>query len=240
MQEFKNECQLGALESAMAAAVRDYKSEVLAEEGTTKQKILAENQREIDLLDDDDLEALQAQRIAEMKAEAMRLLENEKRGHGQYQLVPEQDFLKEVTTSEKVVCHFFHPDFQRCKIVDKHLSILCRKYRGTKFIKVDSVEAPFFVTKLKIKVLPTIVMFQKGIAVDRIVGFEELGGQDDFKQVRLERRLADRGMIVYKNDDLDSDEEAELQERRAGGLRGGALYSGSKYSKASADSDDEW
>ncbi len=95
-------------------------------------------------------------------------------------------------------------------------------------------------TKLKIKVLPTIVMFQKGIAVDRIVGFEELGGQDDFKQVRLERRLADRGMIVYKNDDLYSDEEAELKERRAGGLRGGALYSGSKHSKASADSDDEW
>ena len=237
----KTECQIGALESALAAAVRDYKSEVLAEEGTTKQKILEENQREIDLLEDDDLEALQAQRIAEMKAEAMRLLENEKKGHGQYQIVAEQDFLKEVTTSEKVVCHFFHNDFQRCKIVDKHLGIICRKYRGTKFIKVNAEEAPFFVTKLKIKILPTIVMFQKGIAVDRVIGFEELGGQDDFKQIRLERRLADRGMIIYKNDDLDSDEEEELRERRAGGLRGGALYSGSKHSKSrGADSDEDW
>ena len=119
--------------------------------------------------------------------------------------------------------------------------MVCRKYRATKFIKVNAEEAPFFVTKLKIKVLPTIVMFQKGIAVDRIVGFDELGGQDDFKQVRLERRLADRGMVVYKNDDLDSDEEEELRERRAGGLRGGALYSGSKHSKAGgADSDEDW
>jgi thioredoxin-like negative regulator of GroEL len=193
------------------------------------------------LLEDDDLEALEAQRIAEMKAEAMRLLENERKGHGQYQLVAEPDFLKEVTTSEKVVCHFFHNDFQRCKIVDKHFSVICRKYRGTKFIKVNAEESPFFVTKLKIKVLPTIIMFQKGIAVDRIVGFEELGGQDDFKQVRLERRLADRGMIVYKNEDMDSDEEEELRERRAGGLRGGALYSGSKLSKSHGDdSDEDW
>eukprot|EP00292_Cryptomonas_paramecium_P014296 CAMPEP_0113674436 /NCGR_PEP_ID=MMETSP0038_2-20120614/7414_1 /TAXON_ID=2898 /ORGANISM="Cryptomonas paramecium" /LENGTH=236 /DNA_ID=CAMNT_0000591009 /DNA_START=153 /DNA_END=863 /DNA_ORIENTATION=- /assembly_acc=CAM_ASM_000170 len=236
MQEFKTECQLGALETALAAAVRDYKAEVTASEDAAKAKQAQENAREIDLLEDDELEALQAQRIAEMKAEAMRLLENERKGHGQYSLVPEQDFLKEVTTSEKVVCHFFHGDFQRCKIIDKHLGIICRKYKEAKFIKVDAEQAPFFVTKLKIKVLPTIVLFQKGVAIDRIVGFDELGGKDDFKQITLERRLADKGTITLKRDDDDSDEE-ESSDRRSKG----ALYSGSKYQRKTHnnDSDDD-
>ena len=37
------------------------------------------------------------------------------------------------------------------------------------------MQAPFFVDKLKIQMLPCIVMFQGGKAFDRIVGFDELG-----------------------------------------------------------------
>ncbi len=32
--------------------------------------------------------------------------------------INEEEFLKEVTSSELVVCHFFHKDFERCKIMD--------------------------------------------------------------------------------------------------------------------------
>jgi len=240
MQEFKNECQIGALESALHAAVRDYKAEVTASEGQTKAQERAENEREVDLLDDEDLEMLQQQRLKEMKAEAARLQEASKAGHGQYREVPEGEFLKEVTTSELAVVHFFHQDFERCKIVDKHLGAVCRKYHSTKFIKVDAEKAPFFVTKLKIQVLPCIVMFKKGIAVDRIIGFEELGGVDDFSQLRLEKRLSEKQLITYKRDDYDSDEEEEMKSRR--GLKGGALYAGSKYSKKYGDdeSDEDW
>lgn len=41
-------------------------------------------------------------------------------------------------------------------------------------------DAPFFTVKLGIKVLPCIVAFKGGVTVDRVVGFEELGGKDDF------------------------------------------------------------
>lgn len=34
--------------------------------------------------------------------------------------------------------------------------------------------------------LPTVVLFRDGIAVDRIVGFEALGGSDDFATKDLE------------------------------------------------------
>ena len=41
-------------------------------------------------------------------------------------------------------------------------------------------DAPFFTVKLNVKVLPCIVLFSKGVAVDRTVGFEEFGAKDDF------------------------------------------------------------
>merc|ERR1719199_2066756 len=167
----------------------------------------------MDLLEDEDLDELHAQRIKEMKQEAMRRQEQMRKGHGSYSEVEEKKFLEEVTTTKHVVCHFFHEDFMRCKVVDKHLN--------TKFIKVNATNAPFFVTKLQIQVLPCIIMFRNGIAVDRIVGFEELGGTDDFSQLALERRLADKGVIEYKRDDLDSDEEEEMKGRA--GVRGGTL-----------------
>lgn len=75
--------------------------------------------------------------------------------------------MKEVTESDLVICHFFHPEFRRCEIVDKHLTLIAPKYLKTKFIKLNVLLATFFVAKLQIKVLPAIVMFKKGLAVDR-------------------------------------------------------------------------
>ena len=47
--------------------------------------------------------------------------------------------------------------------------------------------------------LPTIVLFDDGIAFDRIVGFEELGGKDDFPTMALTRRMVKSGVILGKN-----------------------------------------
>jgi hypothetical protein len=38
--------------------------------------------------------------------------------------IVEEEFLKEVTGSELVVCHFYHNDFERCKIMDM-VRLLC-------------------------------------------------------------------------------------------------------------------
>ena len=71
---------------------------------------------------------------------------------------------------------------------------------------------PFLVTKLGIKVLPAVFMFIDGVSKDRldlsssqsivcltpcrIVGFEELGNQDDFSTSVLESRLLRTGTPV--------------------------------------------
>ena len=43
-----------------------------------------------------------------------------------------------------------------------------------------SQDAPFFVEKLQVRLLPCVVAFVNGVAADRIVGFDQLGATDDF------------------------------------------------------------
>jgi hypothetical protein len=45
---------------------------------------------------------------------------------------------KVTTSTDNVVCHFYHRDFERCKIVDKHLALLAKKYMETRFIKLSA------------------------------------------------------------------------------------------------------
>lgn len=47
--------------------------------------------------------------------------------------------------------------------------------------------------------LPTIILFENGVAIDRIIGFEELGGQDDFPTMNMVRRMVKGGVLIPKN-----------------------------------------
>ena len=58
--------------------------------------------------------------------------------------VEEGDFLEIVTQTQRVVCHFYHTDFERCKLLDKHLQILARKYFDTRFIKLSAPVSSLF------------------------------------------------------------------------------------------------
>lgn len=93
--------------------------------------------------------------------------------------------------------------------MDKHLKLLTPKYFDTKFICIDAENCPFFVTKLGIKVLPCVILFRDGVAVDRIVGFQELGGVDDFATKALESRLLKADLLVPKRA-VDEDGEEKV------------------------------
>ncbi len=67
------------------------------------------------------MKGLREARLEEMKKEYGQLQENMSKGHGQYTEIVEEEFLKYVTASKFVVCHFYHKDFERCKIIDMHL-----------------------------------------------------------------------------------------------------------------------
>ncbi|EOX90992.1 Phosducin-like protein 3 isoform 1 [Theobroma cacao] len=203
-----------AFGNVMAAAARDYQKELLAQEKAQSSTSVNQEVDLDELMDDPELEKLHADRIAALKKEAEKREALKRQGHGEYREISEGDFLGEVTGTEKVICHFYHKEFYRCKIIDKHLKSLALKHLDTKFIKLDAENAPFFVTKLAVQTLPCVIIFRKGIAVDRLVGFQDLGGKDDFGTRTLEVVLIKKGIISEKKSDEDDDDNNYDESRR--------------------------
>lgn len=203
-----------AFGNVLAAAARDYQKELIGQEKAQTSSSHNEDFDLDELMDDPELERLHADRIAALKKEAEKRQSLKMHGHGEYREVTEGDFLSEVTGSEKVICHFYHQEFYRCKIMDKHLKSLAPRHMDTKFIKLDAENAPFFVAKLGIKTLPCVISFRKGIAVDRLIGFQDLGAKDDFNTKTLEVILLKKGMITEMKKDEDDADDGYPESRR--------------------------
>lgn len=99
--------------------------------------------------------------------------------------------------SPNIVVHFYRDSTERCKIVDKHLQILSKKHIEAKFCKVNAEKSPFLTQRLRIKVIPTIALIKDNKTKDYIVGFDDLGGRDDFSTEMMEWRIAQSGAIDY-------------------------------------------
>lgn len=116
--------------------------------------------------------------------------------YGNYETISNEKQLMLMTTStEKMVIHFSHKDFKKCKIMDKHLEIIARKHTDTRFVKVDVEDVPFLVDKMDIKILPCVISFIDGAGVDRLLGFEGISLGDDFSTHLLENRLVQMSHI---------------------------------------------
>ena len=88
---------------------------------------------------------LREQRLTKMKNEYQVKQENLIKGHGTYSEIKEDEFLPTVTKSRLVVCHFYHKDFERCKIVDMHLRNISRVHTEARFVYMNAEMAPFFI-----------------------------------------------------------------------------------------------
>lgn len=80
-----------------------------------------------------------------------------------------------------------------------HLRKIAHAHTETLFLKLDVEKAPFVVGKLQVVTIPTVVCFVDGIAIDRLTGFDELGGDDEFETVVLSRRLCNSDALKAKN-----------------------------------------
>jgi thioredoxin-like negative regulator of GroEL len=118
------------------------------------------------------------------------------RNHGIYDIITSEKEILKITTSTKFcVVHFFHKEFRRCQIMDKHLMTIARKHFKTRFVKIDVENASFLVEKLKIQILPCVVCFVDGVSTDRLIGFQDLGNNDNFTTEMVEKRLAKANVI---------------------------------------------
>merc|ERR1711939_793703 len=128
-----------------------------------------------------DLASLRKKRIQQMQKDAQLKKELAKIGHGKYEeIADEKEFFATAKKSEWMVCHFYRDATWRCEIVDKHLKLLATKCFKTRFVKINAEKSPFLVERLKVFMLPTLACVSKGQVVDYVVGFDDLGGTDDF------------------------------------------------------------
>ncbi|OBZ70269.1 Thioredoxin domain-containing protein plp1 [Grifola frondosa] len=156
-------------------------------------------QLEAEIEDDANVE-LREQGIARLKREQTlrmeRLQQMKSDGHGRYEEITDEKEVIRISAREpRCVIHFYHSDFKRCLIMDKHLAKLASKYFGTRFLRVFVENVPWLVERLGIKVLPCVVCFIDGVSKDRVIGFEELGNEDHFETATLEWKLMNSGVI---------------------------------------------
>lgn len=180
------------------------------------------------LLDEEDpgLIQLREARIAQLKREQATRAQNISLGHGELRTIVQDEFLPECTGSSRFICiHFFRDEFERCKIMDFHLKIIAKEHVECKFLRIDAVKAPFFVTKFKIQVLPSLFVYDNGKEIGRLTGFDGLASDprkpDEWHTGKLQEWLASKGVIKYER----PNEEVEEERKRLGIVMRGAVYS---------------
>lgn len=172
---------------------------------------------ELDEVDSEEDNIIKNQ-IKQRLEQQQKKLESEKaklaRKYGDVRDIVETEFLDTMIKNDKVVCHFYHDQFERCKIMDKHFRQMANLHPETLFVKINAEKTPFFTNKLNVKVnilyfslnfflflqvLPTVISFIDGKQVAKYVGFEDLGMKDDFPTINLLRKLVKDKMITPLN-----------------------------------------
>jgi thiol-disulfide isomerase/thioredoxin len=183
------------------------------------------------LLDDNNgddeavLQAIRQKRLRELVKAQSKEAEHKSKGHGEVRTISQDEFLSECTSSRFVVVHFFHNEFEKCKIMDHHLKKIAinPQHLSCKFVRIDAEKAPFFVVKLQIKALPTVLVFRDGQTIERLLGFEGLTESSnvrrandiiEFPTSRLGYWLESVGAIEYDGPESD-DEDASNKSRRS-------------------------
>ncbi|KZS97674.1 thioredoxin-like protein [Sistotremastrum niveocremeum HHB9708] len=144
--------------------------------------------------DDFDFGPLRERRMEELKEEMSKIRDMRESDHGKYtEVFDEKEVVKLSANESRCVIHFYHRDFTRCKIMDKHLEA---RLSGHLFYSLsDQQNVPWLVEKLAIKVLPCVICFIRGVSKHRFTGFEEFGNSDAFDTATLELRLTLCGVI---------------------------------------------
>ncbi|KAL4789541.1 thioredoxin-like protein [Aspergillus venezuelensis] len=205
-------------------------------------------------LEEEDDTAYRAHRAEQLKAEfatSQKAGSQQRTTLVQDSLYPtlksDQALLDTTTQTQRCVIHFAHPDFVRCATMDQHIRALAGRHQDVKFARVDVRETPFVVEKLKIRVLPCVIGFLDGVAVERVLGFEGLGiggndGLEGFSTATLERRLLNAGVLSQtrfnadedgRSDAGSDDDEGDNRKGRRG-IRSGNLRANND------DDDDDW
>ncbi|KAM4674496.1 phosducin-like protein 2 [Amazona ochrocephala] len=151
-------------------------------------KELEEAEDDFDEADREAIEKYRQQRLQEWKCLQRRQKYRELR-----EICGEQ-YVKEVTNAPKdvwVIIHLYRSSIPMCSLVNKHLSLLARKFPEAKFLKaaVDSC-----IQNYHDSCLPTLLVYKTAEIKGRFIGVTQCGGIY-LKVEELEWKLAEVGAI---------------------------------------------
>lgn len=131
---------------------------------------------------DDDLEHLREQRMAELRNEFKRIdraidVHGDSTGSVHY-TSDEKELMNAVAKADVALVHFYQASFPRCQAMNDLLALVAEKHLPISIMAIQAADAPFLVTKLRVKVLPLLIVYRKGQELSRIVGFEGIGGTE--------------------------------------------------------------
>lgn len=194
----------------------------------------------LEKMDGDELEDIRRRRLEAMKTTRDARRAALERGHGVVNdLDDEPAFFAKMKGEDKMIVHFYRRNSWPCEVMDAHVSAVAKKHLETLVCRIDAEKSPFLTDKLKIWMLPTLCLIRNAKVVDYIVGFDDVGGTDDFPTEHLRLVLASKGVIDYEGGDHDLDANprrtrnacASEPSERATNIRRGA--------KMALNSDDE-
>jgi len=160
----------------------------------------------LDKMDGDELEELRRKRLEGMQTAHAQRKSYLERGHGVVNdLEDERAFFDKMKGEDKMIVHFYRASSWPCEVMAKHLEVVASKHVETLVCKINAEKSPFLTEKLKIWMLPTLCLVKNSKVMDYIVGFDDVGGSDDFPTEHLRLVLASKGVISYEGGDNDAD-----------------------------------
>lgn len=146
--------------------------------------------------EEDELESIRRKRLEQMRKVAKQKEAWRRAGHGAYNEITDQKtFFDELKGSKRAVVHFYRPSAWRCDVLHKHLGALATRHIETKFVRINAEKAPFLCERLKIWMIPSMVLVKEGKTEHTIQGFDELGG-DKVTGKQLEDVLLAHEMLL--------------------------------------------
>ena len=100
--------------------------------------------------------------------------------------------------------------------MDKHMAILAKKHVEAKFLKINAEKCPYVCEKLRIWCLPSVVLVKEGKTNYTMVGFNDMGCEDDFETNEMAYVLGKYDIIKYKGPDPEDKEQIPRGGKRRG------------------------
>lgn len=181
------------------ATLADKMNEAMIRAGMEYEEQLDNEMERLDNLKEDDIEDIRRKRMEAMKKGQKTRNEMLMKGHGKVtEIFNEKEFFEAAKESKMMICHFYRESTWRCKIIDKHLTDLAPNHIETRFVKLNIEKSPYLAEKLRILMLPTLTMIKAGKVVYSMIGFDDVGGVDDFETSLLEELLTAWQVLAEK------------------------------------------